>query len=65
MLDDKLPTMTDRFPYAISGNGVSIVDFTALDKMNLHHLTDYIYWKRKMRFKDAEKATMYKLMQNI
>jgi hypothetical protein len=49
------------FPYAVPDN--CGVDYTALDKMDLIHLTDYIYWKRNMRFKDAENATMYKLMQ--
>jgi hypothetical protein len=58
---EKMTTMSEMFPYAVPDN--CGVDYTALDKMDLIHLTDYIYWKRNMRFKDAENATMYKLMQ--
>jgi hypothetical protein len=67
MFDDKLPTMTERYPYAVSVGPVALdtTNFCALADMNLLHVTDYIYWKDNVRFKDAENATMYKLMQNI
>jgi hypothetical protein len=67
MFNDKLPTMAERYPYAVSDivEGVfnTNTNHPALD--DLQHCTDYIYWRFQIRFKSAEHATMYKLMQNI
>jgi hypothetical protein len=61
---EKMTTMSKMFPYAVGdhpgGFGPAII---ALAELNLIHLTDYIYWRNKMRFKDESNATMYKLMQ--
>jgi hypothetical protein len=62
---EKMTTVSEMFPYAVDdmhgGFGPAII---ALKELDLIHLTDYLYWRNKMRFKDESNATMYKLMQD-
>jgi hypothetical protein len=57
-------TILERYPYAVAlvsiGFGPTRI---MLDGLNLTHGTDYLYWYNAIMFKDAENATMYKLMQ--
>jgi len=54
-----------EFPYAVPhGSGVDC-DYHAIQKLGLAHITDYLLWRKQLRFRDEGNATMYKLMQDI
>jgi len=53
-----------EFPYAVPHSRHD-QDISAIEKLGLKHVTDYLYWRQSMRFRDESNATMYKLMQNI
>jgi hypothetical protein len=57
------PAIEVLFPYPVEASDP--VNFHTLHEMNLKNITDYIYWRNNMRFKDASSATMYKLMCDI
>jgi hypothetical protein len=57
-------TISKRYPYAVALVSIGFASTRImLDGLNLTHGTDYLYWSNDIRFKDAENATMYKLMQ--
>ena len=59
-------TISKRYPYAVALVSIGFVSISTrimMDRLDLTHGTDYLYWDNDIRFKDAENATMYKLMQ--
>jgi hypothetical protein len=61
---DNSPTLAANYPYTVKDVQYR-PSFNAIDHLDLTHGTDFVYWGHHMRFRDAETATMYKLMQGI
>jgi hypothetical protein len=56
------------YPYAVNvtgGGAIDDIDGATLTELSLNNITDYIYWRASLRFKDESNAIMYKLVQNI